>query len=187
MADTRSMLPARLVPDEPFPPYSYVPGRFPHPLSDPAGHSYAHPIQPPAALDPQAWRRSRAYCLAVDLFNHGYYWEAHEAWEGLWHAAGRRGALADFLKGLIKLAAAGVKAREGRLAGVHRHAQRAGHLFAATQKELGPATFHFAGLSLADLSTAADRLAQWPALPPCSGAGAERVLEVLLQPSEQCT
>ncbi|TGQ49534.1 DUF309 domain-containing protein, partial [Mesorhizobium sp. M1C.F.Ca.ET.210.01.1.1] len=23
----------------------------------------------------------------IDLFNHGYYWEAHEAWEPLWHAA----------------------------------------------------------------------------------------------------
>ena len=31
---------ARLVPDEQFPPYSYVTGRFPHPTSDPAGHSF---------------------------------------------------------------------------------------------------------------------------------------------------
>ena len=63
------------------------------------------------------------------MFNHGFYWEAHEAWEALWHAAGRRGATADFLKGLIKLAAAGVKAREGRAAGVRQHSQRAGELF----------------------------------------------------------
>ena len=65
----------------------------------------------------------------VDLFNHGYYWEAHEAWEGVWHACGRRGRLADFLKGLIHLAAAGVKSREGNLNGVVKHAERAKELF----------------------------------------------------------
>ena len=51
--------------------------------------------------------------MVADLLNHGFYWEAHEAWETLWHAAGRKGEIADFLKGLIKLAAAAVKAREG--------------------------------------------------------------------------
>ncbi|MER9222262.1 DUF309 domain-containing protein [Mesorhizobium sp. M0644] len=25
--------------------------------------------------------------MKIDLINHGYYWEAHEAWEPLWHAA----------------------------------------------------------------------------------------------------
>ena len=54
----------------------------------------------------------------VELFNAGYYWEAHEAWEALWHAAGRRGPTADLLKGLIKLAAAGVKVRERQEHGV---------------------------------------------------------------------
>lgn len=66
---------------------------------------------------------------AVDLFNHGYYWEAHEVWEHEWIAAGRTGPAADLLKGFIKLAAAGVKAREGRPAGIVRHGQRALELF----------------------------------------------------------
>ena len=78
--------------------------------------------------DDQASVRA-AHHWAVDLFNNGYYWEAHEAWEGLWHAYGRSGAKADFVKGLIKLSAAGVKAREGNAAGVNRHAQRAVDLF----------------------------------------------------------
>jgi hypothetical protein len=65
----------------------------------------------------------------IRLFNEGYYWEAHEAWESLWHAHGRRGATAQLLQGLIKLAAAGVKAREGRIAGVRTHASRAAALF----------------------------------------------------------
>ena len=34
--------------------------------------------------------------------------KSHVAWESLWMACGRKGAVADFLKGLIKLAAAGV-------------------------------------------------------------------------------
>lgn len=66
---------------------------------------------------------------AVDLFNHGYYWEAHEVWEHEWIAAGRCGPWADLIKGCIKLAAAGVKAREGRPAGIVRHGMRAKELF----------------------------------------------------------
>ena len=48
-------------------------------------------------------------------YNAGYYWEAHEAWEAAWVIAGRQGPTADFYKGLIKLAAAGVKLYEGNL------------------------------------------------------------------------
>jgi hypothetical protein len=81
-----------------------------------------------APLDPQNWQASETYRYAIDLFNHGYYWEAHESWESLWHAAGRRGPIATWLKALIKLAAAAVKLREGNARGATRHAQRALHL-----------------------------------------------------------
>jgi hypothetical protein len=67
------------------------------------------------------------------LFNAGYYWEAHECWEALWHAQGRRGPTADLLKGLIKLAAAGVKVRQRQRHGVVTHAQRAAACFAAAR------------------------------------------------------
>ena len=60
----------------------------------------------------------------IDLFNAGYYWEAHEVWEEVWHACGRRGTRADILRALIKLAAAGVKVREQQEHGVRTHAQR---------------------------------------------------------------
>ena len=125
----------RLVPDKPFPPYAYVSGRFPHPTSDPAGHSFGAPAEP-AALDPDRWQACRPYLYGIDLFNHGYYWEAHEAWEGLWHGCGRAGPAADLLKGLIRLAAAGVKVREGRPAGVRSHAAAAGRLFRAVARQL---------------------------------------------------
>ena len=118
----------RLVPNHPFPPYSYVPGKFPHPVSDPQGHAFGTTESPAVNIAPGDWIRSTPYLFGIDLFNHGYYWESHEAWEAVWHAVGRTGRQADFLKSLIKLAAAMVKAREGRRDGVIRHGQRATEL-----------------------------------------------------------
>jgi predicted metal-dependent hydrolase len=113
-----------------FPPYSYVPGGgWPHPKSHPAGHSYHIIESKPLAIDPARWRESPEYQSGIELFNAGYYWEAHEVWEGLWHAAGRSGDIADFFKALIKLAASGVKLREGVMAGAITHARRAEDLF----------------------------------------------------------
>lgn len=118
----------RYLPQRPLPRYAYVPGRQPHPVTDPRGHSFGLTPHEIAPLDPVHPERSCEFLYGLDLFNLGYYWEAHECWEELWHAAGRTGPMADFLKGLIKLAAAGVKAREGNSAGVQRHARRAAEL-----------------------------------------------------------
>jgi predicted metal-dependent hydrolase len=105
----------------------------------------------PAAPDADNWRASRAFLRGVDLFNHGFYWEAHEAWEGLWHACGRKGAMADFLKGLIQLAAAGVKHREGIPQGVTNHAQRAAELWRETVRSLRAGQERFLGLRIVNL------------------------------------
>jgi uncharacterized protein len=152
----------RYCPSRPLPPYSHVPGLSPHPMSDARGHSFGREEPAPQPLDLATYRENAAYCYAVDLFNHGFYWEAHEAWEGLWHACSRRGPTADFLKGLIKLAAAGVKAREGRAAGVRRHARRAAELFREAARG-GPtaAETHgiVYGLSLPDLQATAEQIA----------------------------
>jgi uncharacterized protein len=114
-----------------FPPYSYVPGGpWPHPSRSPDGHSFGRPNGPAA---PVCGVRSPRFLHGVDLFDAGYYWEAHEAWEALWHAEGRRGPTADLLKGLIKLAAAGVKVREGQEHGVRIHARRAAECFASAR------------------------------------------------------
>lgn len=90
------------------------------------GHMFGSPEEKIDAADGPAVQATHVW--AMDLFNHGFYWEAHEAWEGLWHAFGRSGPKADFVKGLIKLSAAGVKAREGNATGVTRHARRAAEL-----------------------------------------------------------
>jgi uncharacterized protein len=119
----------------PFPPYTYVPGSgTPHPVSDHRGHMHGHVEVAPVPLDPTMWQQNETYLYAVDLFNHGYYWEAHEAWESLWHEAGHHGQTGDFLKGLIKLAAAGVKSREGNAAGLRRHLQRGQELLLGVDK-----------------------------------------------------
>jgi uncharacterized protein len=152
-------MPPRLLPGEPFPAYAFVPGRFPHPVSDPRGHSHGQQVLAVEALDPQEWQRSRAYLRALDLFNHGYYWEAHEFWEALWHACGRQGVTAEFLKGLIRLAAAGVKVRERRPAGVSSHGNAAENFLKRVAEALGPETARYGGLSLAELQDAARQVA----------------------------
>jgi predicted metal-dependent hydrolase len=152
------MPPPRLVPDASFPPYTFVPGRTPHPVRDPGGHLFGQRPEPSPPLDPARWSDSRAYLHGVDLFNHGYYWEAHEVWEGLWQAAGRTGLTADFLKGLIKLAAAGVKVRQGQPRGVASHAAGAATYFRDIAHRLGGEEALFLGLRLRDLLAFAEEI-----------------------------
>jgi hypothetical protein len=169
-------LPPRYCPERPLPAYSYVPGMHPHPVSDPAGHSHLQPklsTDTVVPLTPQSWKTNSTWLFAFDLFNHGYYWEAHEAWEELWHASQRSGPTADLLKGLIKLAAAGVKAREGRPDGVRRHARRARELFqqSVPQRQTGQFGLDLAGLRA--LSEQIDRRA-----PQCIDTSVQPVLSV---------
>jgi len=150
--------PPRLAPHVAFPAYAFVPGQTPHPFSHPAGHHHAPFGEVLAAPDPESWRECLPYLHALDLFNHGFYWEAHEVWEGLWHACGRRGPTADFLKGLIHLAAAGVKVRQGLEAGVISHAQKAARAFARCAEALA-ATKHM-GLNFDRLQAHAQSLSK---------------------------
>jgi hypothetical protein len=118
----------------------------------------------------------------INLFNDGYYWESHEAWEGLWHAHGRRGPTADLLKALIKLAAAGVKVREGQPAGVTTHARRAALLIVAVAEAVGPGHL---GLNLTELAAFATDLAERP---PTAASGKDAAVAVVftfrLEPRE---
>jgi hypothetical protein len=170
----------RYTPERPFPAYSFVPGLFPHPYSDPQGHSYQRPSDQTARPDPTCWADCREYLFALDLFNHGYYWEAHEAWEGLWNAAGRHGLLADFIKGLIQLAVAGVKVRQRQPKGVRNHANRAADLFRRVA-HAAPLQQTCMGLVLADLIAAACHIAAVVPVPADPGLAVEIVLPVVLQ------
>jgi len=119
---------------EPFPPYSYVPGGpWPHPTRSPQGHSFGRAAKPAERSTGSSDWFARRFHRAGELFNAGYYWEAHEVWEELWHACGRRGTTADVVRALIKLAAAGVKVRERQEHGVRTHARRAAELLLSAQ------------------------------------------------------
>lgn len=146
----------RYAPKRAFPPYAHLPGSTPHPERDPAGHSHGLAEPAPAPLDPDEPFASEPYLYGFDLFNHGYFWEAHAAWESLWHAAGREGPVADLLKALIKLAAAGVKARQQQGAGVISHARGAAALLRSVQAD---GVDRLAGVGLEELAQLADDVA----------------------------
>jgi hypothetical protein len=122
--------------DAPLPKSAYIPGQTGRPteaeLRALLGDDHFGIFSPATgACDPR-------HRVAIDLFNAGFYWEAHEAWERVWVSCGRRGAVADVVKGLVKLAAAGVKNAQGNPIGSTRHARRAAELIAQTRGTLGP-------------------------------------------------
>ena len=157
MMESAKSPPPRLVPGRPFPAYAYQPGRTPHPTRDPGGHSSGmaqEALEPP---DPERWRACGDYLYGIDLFNHGFYWEAHEAWEDLWVACGRRGPTAMFLQALINLAAAGFKARWGNPRGMRANAETARRLFKSAAGQIGSTESGFMGFdpwALADIAAA---------------------------------
>ncbi|MBZ0256799.1 DUF309 domain-containing protein [bacterium] len=141
----------RLAPEIPFPAYAFIPGKLPHPTRSPQGHSYGHEPEPAAALSPDSWNQNQHYLFGIDLFNHGYYWEAHEAWEDAWHASGHHTHPGRFLKALIQFTAVGVKALEGRINGVHTLCSCARRGFISLSLEIMPLNGVYMGLSLAEL------------------------------------
>lgn len=111
----------RYAPARTFPPYAYLPGRDPHPTGDPRGHSYTGEREPPAAyFEPARWSENEDYLFGADLYNAGFFWEAHEVWEGLWHSAKHDALQADFLQGLIQCSAACLKIPMQQPAGLEK-------------------------------------------------------------------
>ncbi len=106
------------MPERPFPAYAFLPGRDPHPTRDPRGHSFGREHAQSGYLAPERWSENEDYLFGIDLYNHGYLWEAHEVWEGLWHAAKHDPLQADFLQGLIQCAAASLKIPMGQPRGL---------------------------------------------------------------------
>jgi hypothetical protein len=96
-----------------FPEYAYVPGQTPHPTRDPQGHSYNLHPDDPESFDISDWQSCEEYLFGIDLFNHGYWWEAHESLEAVWHTAGRTTETGLFIQGLIQVAVAHLKRFQG--------------------------------------------------------------------------
>ncbi|MFO0910218.1 MAG: DUF309 domain-containing protein [Isosphaeraceae bacterium] len=162
-----------------WPPHAYVPGGpWPHP-----GHSSPIIGSSPCLGETGDWHACPAYLEGFRLFNAGYYWEAHEVWEVQWNAEGRRGCAADLLRALIKLAAAGVKVREGQAHGVTTHATRAAQLLRSIQAETGP---RFLGLDLPACEAFAERVASTPWRTfPLRDEPVVRVFDWVLAPSAE--
>ncbi|MCA9076781.1 MAG: DUF309 domain-containing protein [Planctomycetaceae bacterium] len=149
----------RLLPANELPRYTHVPTTgTPHPYRDPQGHSYNRKPSPPKSLTEVEWAENRSYLIALDYFNLGFYWEAHDEWDRLFRQTGPDTTVGHFLKGLLKLAAAGIKVREDSIHGVRRHAASAGEVFADVAAETD--CDRFCGLSFTNLQFAADRAAQ---------------------------
>lgn len=175
--------PPRLLPDRPFPPYAYRPGHNPHPTRDPAGHGYGAAPAVPERPDPGNWQACPDYLFGIDLFNHGYYWEAHEVWEGLWVACGRAGLPASVFRGLINLAAAGFKARLGNARGMRANAGTALAIFKTIAKEPGLRDARYMGLDIRMLADyAAATAARHPETEAPEGDGAPLAFDLVLRP-----
>lgn len=177
-----SMSRPRLVPERNFPGYAYLPGKHPHPVRDPLGHSYQS--DPVTVVAVEVSLSSNVFRWGIDLFNHGYYWEAHEAWEPLWHAAKQSAQHRLFFKGLILLAAAGVKIREGKRVAAARHAARAAALFRRVAL-LPSRPFEAAlGITPAALAVEAEAATTFPTAlqEPTPGQLPEPVLNIILAP-----
>ena len=105
-----------------FPPYRYRPGESPHPIRDPGGHCFGRHSGAPVTFTD--WRTCEEYLYGIDLFNHGYWWEAHEALELVWVAAGKKSEAGQFIQGLILIAAAHLKRYQGLTEVSSRMAQK---------------------------------------------------------------
>lgn len=119
--------PPLLVADWALPPYRYVPGLHPHPFRHPGGHLYTDgnaPVEAPWSAD-LPWEQDRRWRRGLDLFNHRYLWEAHEAWEALWHFAENPSAERELLQALIQLSAGLLKRHQGEVGAASRLLERA--------------------------------------------------------------
>ncbi|MBS0157233.1 MAG: DUF309 domain-containing protein [Nitrospira sp.] len=96
-----------------FPTYRFLPGHSPHPRRNPKGHSFAQPEPEPRPFEPGQWMNSEDYLYGIDLYNWTYWWEAHEIFEGFWHAYGRDTPAGNFFQAIIHCAAAHLKRELG--------------------------------------------------------------------------
>ena len=125
-------VPRRYAPQRALPPYRFVPGWELHPTADPTGHSYGQPQSEVLPFAPEAWAGCEEYLFGVDLFNQRYYWEAHEAWELVWHACDKARPQGLFVQGLIQITAALLRWHMGTERGARS-------LYASAMQHLAPA------------------------------------------------
>jgi len=95
--------------DRPLPTYRHLPFQNAHPFLDEDGHSYGEKLSPPDSFTLENWQHCSDYLYCIDLFNYGFWWEAHERLKQLCFAVGRESETGLFIQGLIQIAAALLK------------------------------------------------------------------------------
>ncbi|MFZ4713166.1 MAG: DUF309 domain-containing protein [Bacteriovoracaceae bacterium] len=134
----------RFLPEKDLPSYRFVPGVNPHPKK--TGGHMEHEEEPMAEkVDLLMPQKNESLRYALDLFNHGYFWESHVYFEALWNAHGRIDDVAIFSQAMIKLGAAGVKLAINQDEAATGHLERAQELFVQLQTAHGT---NFLGFSL---------------------------------------
>jgi len=94
---------------------------------------------------------SEDYRYGIELYNRAYWWEAHEVFEGFWHAFGRTTEAGNFFQALIQCAAANLKREVGHEPAVRK-------LVANGLARLQKTPSHYMGLNTA---TFADAITEW--------------------------
>jgi hypothetical protein len=122
--------PPRYAPHRPLPARAFIPGVSPS--SDrPEIHTPRYPALPADLAADDGFR------YGLDLYNHGFPWEAHEAWEAIWRDAPRDAPERLFVQALIQAAAAQVKALAGQHGGARKLAESAADLLIAAGDHAG--------------------------------------------------
>ena len=93
----------------PLPIRKYIPGQGVHPDRHPQGSHIPDIPFEDVELTKDNWQHCQRYLYGIDLFNAGYWWEAHEVLEELWVECGRTTEIARFLQGIIQVSAALLK------------------------------------------------------------------------------
>ena len=91
------------------PGYRHLPFQNAHPFLDKEGHSYGEKLTPAEGFNAENWQDSEEYLYCIDLFNNGFWWEAHERLKYISMAAGQDSETNHFIRGLIQVAAALLK------------------------------------------------------------------------------
>ncbi len=144
----------RYCPQRTFPPYRHVPGVTPHPINDPLGHSYSLEENDAPVSLPEDWCHVEDYLYGVDLYNFAYWWEAHEAWEGLWNKTEDDCRL--FLQGLIQVSASLIKYHTRQLRAIRSLSTAGRDKVRRVRHNLEDATGMYMGINLNEFLTCVD-------------------------------
>jgi len=132
----------RLCPQITLPAVAYVPGQNTHPK-----HLFKD-LWP--SLDHFAednWKSATPYLMGFDLYHAGFYWEAHETWEEVWHLCKKQSPAGPLVQSLIFLTASRLKLRMDQSEQSQRMVKRALELL-TDLKEVDSAVI--LGISLAN-------------------------------------